>query len=104
MKQVAIVEDNADNRLLLRAILSGRYELTEYEDGREALACMEAVKPHLVLLDISLPEMDGIEVLGRIRGNQGLQADPRAESAGGADGCPDGPLESVSRLLELAPE
>lgn len=67
MKTIAIVEDNADNRLLLQAILEGMYWLVEYENGIDALAGLEASLPDLVLLDISLPGMDGNEILSRIR-------------------------------------
>ncbi len=67
MKKIVVVEDNADNRLLVSAILDGRYELTEYESGPEALEGLLRERPDLVLLDISLPQVDGTEVLRRIR-------------------------------------
>jgi CheY-like chemotaxis protein len=67
MTTIAIVEDNADNRLLLQAILDGLYDLVEYENGTDALAGLAASLPDLVLLDISLPGMDGNEILSRIR-------------------------------------
>jgi two-component system, cell cycle response regulator DivK len=71
MKVVAVVEDNADNRLLLRAILGDLYELREYASGHHALVGFERSLPDVVLLDISLVGMDGVEVLQRMR------ADPR---------------------------
>lgn len=67
MTTIAVVEDNADNRLLLQAILDGLYELVEYENGVDALEGLTASLPDLVLLDISLPGMDGNEILARIR-------------------------------------
>lgn len=67
MKTIAYVEENEDNRLLLRAILEDRYRLVEYETGPLALAAFRFEQPDLVLLDISLPEMDGTEVLRRMR-------------------------------------
>jgi CheY-like chemotaxis protein len=76
MTTIAIVEDNADNRLLLQAILDGLYELVEYENGTEALAGLAASLPDLVLLDISLPGMDGNEILSRIRADQQLRKLP----------------------------
>jgi two-component system, cell cycle response regulator DivK len=73
MKQkIAIIEDNIDNRVLVRAFLGDIYDLQEYESGREGLAGMERLPPDLVLLDISLPEMDGVEVLSHIRVNEHL--------------------------------
>ncbi|MDP2958859.1 MAG: response regulator [Longimicrobiales bacterium] len=65
--KIAVVEDNPDNRLLVSAILDDRYELSEYETGLEAIAGLPLNPPDLVLLDISLPEMDGTEVLAWIR-------------------------------------
>jgi two-component system cell cycle response regulator DivK len=76
MTLIAVVEDNADNRLLLQAILDGLYELVEYENGIDALAGLSANLPDLVLLDISLPGMDGNEILSRIRADTSLRALP----------------------------
>jgi CheY-like chemotaxis protein len=67
MTQIAVVEDNPDNRLLVRAILEDQFDLVEYETGPLALAGLVASPPALVLLDISLPEMDGTEVLRHLR-------------------------------------
>ena len=76
MKRIALVEDNADNRLLARAILEELYEIEEYTTGIEALAGLRAKRPDLVLLDISLPEMDGTEVLQHIREDPALASLP----------------------------
>jgi CheY-like chemotaxis protein len=73
MTTIAVVEDNADNRLLLQAILDGLYELVEYENGTDALSGLAASLPDLVLLDISLPGMDGNEILARIRADESLK-------------------------------
>ena len=64
---IAVVEDNADNRLLLTAILGDRYRIVEYENGPDALEGLARALPDLVLLDISLPGMDGNEILSQIR-------------------------------------
>jgi two-component system, cell cycle response regulator DivK len=73
MTTLAVVEDNADNRLLLQAILDGQYEIVEYDNGVDALAGLSASLPDLVLLDISLPGMDGNEILARIRADEALR-------------------------------
>ena len=65
--KIAVVEDNPDNRLLVSAILDDQYDLSEYESGAEVLAGLKDNAPDLMLLDISLPEMDGTEVLAWIR-------------------------------------
>jgi CheY-like chemotaxis protein len=67
VNRIAVVEDNSDNRLLLQAMLQDLYLLDEYETGTEALAGLSSTPPDLVLLDISLPGMDGVEVLRRLR-------------------------------------
>ncbi len=76
MKKIALVEDNPDNRLLVRAILEDLYEIVEYETGNDALAGLQQERPELVLLDISLPGMDGTEVLRHIRADEGLRSLP----------------------------
>jgi two-component system cell cycle response regulator DivK len=76
MKTIAVVEDNADNRLLLSAMLAGQYRVVEYTTGPEALAGMRRGRPDLVLLDISLPGMDGTELLRHIRAEPALHGLP----------------------------
>lgn len=66
-RKIAVVEDNPDNRVLVGAILDDLYEISEYETGQEAIEGLPLDPPDLVLLDISLPEMDGTEVLSWIR-------------------------------------
>jgi len=73
---LAVVEDNADNRLLLRALLGERYEIVEFDNGIDALAGLRGSHPDLVLLDISLPGMDGNEILRRIRADDALSSLP----------------------------
>jgi CheY-like chemotaxis protein len=76
MTRIALVEDNPDNRLLARAILEDSYDVEEYETGSDALAGMRQSPPALVLLDISLPGMDGTEVLRHIREDEQLRRLP----------------------------
>ena len=71
MTTVALVEDNPDNRMLVEAILDGVHPVRSFANGVEALAGFAAEPPGLVLLDISLPGLDGPAVLARMR------ADPR---------------------------
>ena len=68
MKQrIAVVEDNPDNRLLLHVLLCDHYEVTEYVDGFEAVARIPLAPPDMVLLDVSLPGLDGLAVLKQLR-------------------------------------
>jgi CheY-like chemotaxis protein len=72
MTRIAVVEDNPDNRLLAVALLEGTYTCDEYETGFDALTGMAASIPDLVLLDISLPGIDGVETLRRLRADARL--------------------------------
>ena len=67
MRRVMIIEDNADNRLLLNAILGDAFTVTEHATGPDGLAALATEQPEIVLLDISLPGMDGVETLRHIR-------------------------------------
>jgi CheY-like chemotaxis protein len=73
MRRIVVVEDNPDNRELVRVLLSGLYEVTEYETGAQALQGIRAARPDLVLLDVSLPQMDGPEVVRNIRMDERLR-------------------------------
>jgi len=72
MRKIAVVDDNADNRLIIRTILQDQYDIIEFSSGMEAIEAFKKSKPDVVILDISLPEMDGTEILRRIRGDPNL--------------------------------
>ncbi len=72
MRKIAVVDDNADNRLIIRTILEDHYDIIEFSSGMEAIEGFKKSKPDVVILDISLPEMDGTEILRRIRGDPNL--------------------------------
>ena len=74
--RIAVVEDNPDNRLLVQSLLEDHFEIIEYETGVEAVGGLKVASPDLILLDISLPEMDGTEVLAWIRDQDGLKERP----------------------------
>ena len=67
MYKIAVVDDNADNRLIIRTILEDQFEIIEFANGVEAIEGFKKTRPDVVILDISLPEMDGTEILRRIR-------------------------------------
>ncbi|MBF0344377.1 MAG: hybrid sensor histidine kinase/response regulator [Nitrospirae bacterium] len=84
---VLIVDDEPYNRKLLRLILMDKYNLSFATDGVSALEAAQRVRPDLILLDIMMPEMDGIEACRR------LKATP--ETA-------DIPVIFISALTEIA--
>lgn len=68
MLRILAVDDVADNLFLLQTVLEGEgYIVDLAENGRTALAKVEANPPDLVLLDIMMPDMTGYEVARRIR-------------------------------------
>lgn len=75
-RRVALVEDNFENRLLARLILAPHYEVAEYENGETALSGIAAEPPDLLLLDISLPDMEGTDLLVHVRADPALREVP----------------------------
>jgi DNA-binding response OmpR family regulator/anti-sigma regulatory factor (Ser/Thr protein kinase) len=70
--RILVVDDNARNVAILRKILGNAYRVTTACDGEEALRTALRYVPDLVLLDISMPGMDGYEVCRRIRATLAL--------------------------------
>ena len=66
-KSILIAEDNASNYKLLEAILSKSYNLLHAWEGKEAVELFAKHKPQIVLMDISMPGMDGYESTREIR-------------------------------------
>lgn len=68
MKKILIVEDNEMNLKLIRTVLKARgFLLAEARDGEEALKIAVSERPDIILIDIQIPKVDGLEVTRRIR-------------------------------------
>lgn len=75
--RVLVVEDNFMNKLLVHELLTMHgYEVIEAGNGREAVEMAESHVPDVVLMDINLPEMDGMEATRIIKGKEALKAIP----------------------------
>ena len=70
-KKILLVEDEESLRLLYEEELQGEgYEVLSASNGKEALRRLQAVTPDLIILDIVMPVMDGMEALGQIMGRK----------------------------------
>jgi CheY-like chemotaxis protein len=76
MKKILIVEDVEINRDLLEQLLEEDYELLTAEDGAAAIRLAEAESPDLILMDMSLPVMDGWEATRILKGRDDLKMIP----------------------------
>ncbi len=113
--RILIVDDNETNRDILRTRLTVHgYDLLEAGDGEEALAVVKAQRPDLVLLDVMMPKLDGIEVCRRLRSDAQLpfmavilvtaKADSRDVVAGleaGADEYLTKPVDQVALVARV---
>ena len=76
-KRILVVEGQKDNRQIIRDTLAGSdYQITEAEDGEQALAAVAKQRPDLILMGIQLPIMDGYEVARRIKADPALRSIP----------------------------
>lgn len=73
---ILLIEDNFDNSTTIKALLGDKYIIITAEDGFSGYEKAVKYKPSLILLDISLPDIDGFEVLKRIRLNHEIANTP----------------------------
>jgi CheY-like chemotaxis protein len=74
---ILIVEDNENNRMLVRDVLQSRgYRTEESESAEEGLRLAQTLRPALILMDIQLPGMNGMEALRRLREDDATRAIP----------------------------
>jgi CheY-like chemotaxis protein len=95
-RTILIVDDFDDTRLLLRTWLQKKgFNVVEAENGIRALDAAERSQPDLIIMDVEMPEMDGLAATRRIREMKPLQNVPiLAVSAYGADQYRDHALEA----------
>jgi CheY-like chemotaxis protein len=91
--KVLVVDDHDDTRRVMRWMLEQRgYRVTEASDGREAVAAALRERPDLILMDLSMPGLDGFEAIRGVRGHAELSGIPAVavtgrDTAGSRDGA-----------------
>jgi len=71
MKKILVIEDNENNLYLIRFILENNgFEVLEARDGSEGLELAIQKSPDLIMVDIQLPDISGLEVTKRIRASE----------------------------------
>ena len=76
-KTILYVEDNAPNRMIVRDLLKRTtYTLIEADDGEVGVAMALARRPDLILMDIQLPKISGLEAIRRLRAESATAATP----------------------------
>ena len=76
-KIVLLVEDNEDNLVVYRTILEHvGYQVIEARDGEEGVSRARSSNPDIILMDISIPKMDGWEATERLKGDGATSAIP----------------------------
>jgi two-component system cell cycle response regulator DivK len=123
-KRILVVDDNEDNRQILIDLLSGAgYAVIEARTGPDAVTTAEREVPDLILMDIQLPGIDGLEATRRIKAqpalaqipviavtSYALAGDDRKAAAAGCDGyvtkpfSPRALLARVRTIMDGAPQ
>jgi two-component system cell cycle response regulator DivK len=113
---ILLVEDNEKNMKLLRDVLTAKgYRVLEATSGEEAVTSAAAGGPGLVLMDVQLPGIDGVEALRRVRADprtaripvlaltaQAMEGDRERFLAAGFDGYLSKPVDIVELLETVA--
>ena len=116
-KKILLVDDDPRMRALMRATLGDDFELDEAGDGKEALTHVQSDPPDLILLDVIMPGMDGLETCALLKRDpktnsipvviltgQGSQLDVRQGKEAGADDYfikPFSPTALLDKVYEV---
>ena len=105
---ILVVDDNPVNLKLVRVLLENAgYQVSTAGDAEEALALLTSARPHLILMDLQLPGMDGLELTRNLKGNPetrdviilaltayAMKGDEQKALAAGCDGYIQKPIDT----------
>jgi two-component system, cell cycle response regulator DivK len=117
-KRILVVEDQPDSRQIIRDMLAATdYEISEAENGEQALTAVMEQRPDLILMEIQLPIMDGYEATRRIKADPALRSIPiiavtsyveeqKAQAAGCDEYVPEpySPRQLLAKIRQYLPE
>ena len=105
--RILVADDNETNRdILATRLQASGYEVLHASDGEEALAVTQQHRPDLILLDIMMPKLDGIEVCKRLKADAALHLTPvilvtaKADSGDVVDGLDAGADEYLTKPVD----
>ena len=84
MKKILIIEDVEDNRDLLIQLLEDEYEMLQAQDAKVGIFLAKKHQPNLILMDVSLPEIDGLKATKILRQDEATKDIPIVAVTGNA--------------------
>ena len=97
-KRLLLIDDDDSVRELFILAMSKRYTVAVAEDGAKGLAKLPAFKPHLIVLDLMMPHLNGFEVIHKLQ-EQGFQAVPVLVITGYSDKANEGIVSAEPNVV-----
>ncbi len=115
MKTALVIEDNLDNMELINVILTkNSYKVVKAKTGKQGLELTAEVRPDFIILDIQLPDLNGLEVIQKIRSSKinrdipviamtsfAMSGDRQKMMKAGFDGYIEKPIEPDSVICQI---
>ncbi|HOO56884.1 MAG TPA: response regulator [bacterium] len=115
MKKILVIEDNEQNLYLIRFILQKNgYDVLEARNGETGVEMAVSLRPDLILMDIQLPDIDGLEATKRIRNSKAngdipivaitsyaMTGDRERSIAAGCTGYIEKPINPETVMIEI---